>query len=127
MSSRDCAQRRFSDSRRTRIGLAFIAIGGFGVLVFVAGHGSYAFALALWAVAGTGMGLTSNSLSTALLQLSPPEAVGRHQSAVTSRPPAPPESWPRDSVPPPAVPQSHSPRRGRARSSASSRPGLCSH
>ncbi len=84
LASRNWSQVRLSAAQRVRIGLGCIVIGGIGVLAFVTGIGSYTLLLGFWSVAGIGMGVTSNSLSTALLELAPAESLGLHQSAAST-------------------------------------------
>jgi MFS family permease len=74
-------QRTVAPVQRLRLGFGLIAVGvtgpallGVGVLPAWAG-------LALWAVAGVGMGVSSPTLSTHLLSLSPATSQGRHAAA----------------------------------------------
>ena len=77
----DAVQRHVEPIRRLRIGFSLVAIGVFGpVLLSLALIPLWA-GLALWAVAGLGMGLSSPTLSTQMLALSPTTVQGRNTAA----------------------------------------------
>ena len=67
--------------RRLRIGFGLIAAGVAGPALLSLQAAPMWLGLSLWAVAGTGMGLSSPTLSTHLLSLSPTESQGRYTAA----------------------------------------------
>jgi hypothetical protein len=74
-------QRTVPPVQRLRIGFGLIAAGVAGPALLSLGVLPAWAGLSLWAVAGTGMGLSSPTLSTHLLSLSPATSQGRHTAA----------------------------------------------
>ena len=74
-------QRRVGPVRRLRIGFSLIAAGVAGPALLSLDAAPVWLGLSLWAVAGVGMGLSSPTLSTHLLSLSPAESQGRYTAA----------------------------------------------
>ena len=74
-------QRHVEPVRRLRIGFSLIAIGVFGPALLSLDLTTLWAGLALWAVAGLGMGLSSPTLSTQMLALSPTTVQGRNTAA----------------------------------------------
>lgn len=74
-------QREVAPVRRLRIGFGLIAVGTAGPALLSLGALPAWLGLSLWAVAGVGMGLSSPTLSTHLLSLSPVAAQGRYTAA----------------------------------------------
>ena len=74
-------QRHVEPVRRLRIGFSLIAIGVFGPALLSLELIPVWAGLALWAVAGLGMGLSSPTLSTQMLALSPTTVQGRNTAA----------------------------------------------
>ncbi len=74
-------QRSLSPVRRLRIGFGLIAAGVAGPALLSLQIVPAWLGLSLWAVAGIGMGLSSPTLATHLLSLSPAESQGRYTAA----------------------------------------------
>ena len=74
-------QRHVPPVSRLRIGFGLIAAGVAGPALLSLQLAPVWLGLSLWAVAGTGMGLSSPTLSTHLLSLSPTESQGRYTAA----------------------------------------------
>jgi hypothetical protein len=74
-------QRRVPAVRRLRIGFGLITAGVAGPALLSLQVVPVWLGLSLWAVAGVGMGLSSPTLSTHLLSLSPIESQGRYTAA----------------------------------------------
>ena len=74
-------QRHVEPVHRLRIGFSLIAIGVFGPALLSLELFPVWAGLALWAVAGLGMGLSSPTLSTQMLALSPTTVQGRNTAA----------------------------------------------
>lgn len=78
----DGVQRRSSPGTRLRLGFGLIAVGLAGPTVLSLRAMPLWAGLALWALAGLGIGICSPTLSTQLLALSPTEDQGRNTAAV---------------------------------------------
>ena len=74
-------QRHVEPVRRLRIGFSLIAVGVFGPALLSLQLIPLWAGLGLWAVAGLGMGLSSPTLSTQMLALSPTTVQGRNTAA----------------------------------------------
>jgi MFS family permease len=74
-------QRSVAPVKRLRIGFGLITVGVVGPALLSLGQLPAWLGLALWAVAGIGMGLSTPTLSTHLLSLSPTESQGRNTAA----------------------------------------------
>ncbi|HEX5521929.1 MAG TPA: MFS transporter [Pedococcus sp.] len=74
-------QRHVGPARRLRIGFSLIAVGVFGPALMSLEVIPLWAGLALWAVAGLGIGLASPTLSTQMLALSPTTVQGRNTAA----------------------------------------------
>jgi MFS family permease len=79
--SLDAVQRHVSPVRRLQIGFSLIAAGVLGPALLSLHLVPVWLGLALWAVAGVGMGLSSPTLSTQMLALSATAAQGRSTAA----------------------------------------------
>lgn len=77
----DAVQHRLDAAARVRLGLALIALGGVGPLLLSLGALELVPGLAGWALAATGMGLASPSLSTEIFTLAPPHEQGQATAA----------------------------------------------
>jgi len=77
----DAVQHRLDAAARVRLGLALIALGGVGPLLLSLGALDLVPGLAGWALAATGMGLASPSLSTEIFTLAPPHEQGQATAA----------------------------------------------
>ncbi|MGH1565526.1 MFS transporter [Mumia sp. DW29H23] len=74
-------QRRTTVPTRMRTAFALIAVGIVGPALVSVDRLPVWVGLALWAVAGVGMGIGSPTLTTQLLELSPPDVQGRSTAA----------------------------------------------
>jgi MFS family permease len=74
-------QARTGAAARLRVGFALIAVGAVGPALTSLQSLPVWAGLTLWGVAGVGMGLTSPTLSTQMLALSPLESQGRNTAA----------------------------------------------
>lgn len=79
--SLDAVQRRFDAAARVRLGLALIAVGGIGPVLLALEVVDLVPGLAGWAVAATGMGLSSPSLATEIFTLAPEREHGQATAA----------------------------------------------
>lgn len=79
--SLDAVQRRFDAAARVRVGLALIALGGLGPLLLSLDVVSLVPGMAGWALAATGMGLSSPSLATEIFRLAPEHEQGQATAA----------------------------------------------
>lgn len=79
--SLDAVQRRLDAAARVRLGLALIAVGGVGPLLIALGVLELVPGLAGWALAATGMGLSSPSLATEIFTLAEPHEQGQATAA----------------------------------------------
>ena len=77
----DAVQRKVSAVRRLQVGFSLIATGVLGPALLSLHLAPVWIGLALWAVAGVGMGLSSPTLSTQMLALSATAAQGRNTAA----------------------------------------------
>jgi MFS family permease len=80
-SSRDAVQRRFAAASRVRAGSLLIAAGSAGPVLIALDAVGIAAGMAGWALAATGMGIVSPTLTTELLRLAPPAEQGRASAA----------------------------------------------
>ncbi|WP_353951403.1 MFS transporter [Knoellia sp. S7-12] len=81
--SLDAVQRRLDAAARVRLGLALIAVGGIGPVLLALEVVDLVPGLAGWALAATGMGLSSPSLATEIFTLAPEREHG--QATATSQ------------------------------------------
>ncbi|MFC7490995.1 MULTISPECIES: MFS transporter [unclassified Knoellia] len=79
--SLDAVQRRLDAAARVRLGLALIALGGVGPVLLSLELVALVPGLAGWALAATGMGLSSPSLATEIFTLAPEHEQGRATAA----------------------------------------------
>lgn len=79
--SLDAVQRRFDAAARVRLGLALIALGGIGPVLLSLQVIGLVPGLAGWALAATGMGLSSPSLATEIFTLAPEREQGQATAA----------------------------------------------
>lgn len=79
--SLDAVQRRLDAAARVRLGLALIALGGVGPLLIALGVLELVPGLVGWALAATGMGLSSPSLATEIFTLAAPHEQGQATAA----------------------------------------------
>lgn len=79
--SLDAVQRRFDAAARVRLGLSLIAIGGIGPILLSLEIVDLVPGLMGWALAATGMGLSSPSLSTEIFTLAPEHEQGQATAA----------------------------------------------
>ncbi|CAN7298232.1 MFS transporter [Knoellia sp. LjRoot47] len=77
----DVVQRHLDAAARVRLGLALIALGGIGPLLLSLEVVELVPGLAGWALAATGMGLSSPSLATEIFVLAPQHEQGRATAA----------------------------------------------
>jgi MFS family permease len=77
----DAVQRRVSPVRRLQIGFGLIAVGLLGPALTSLDRLPVAVGLALWGMAGLGMGVVSPTLSTQLLRFAPVQDQGRITAA----------------------------------------------
>ncbi|MEO6414379.1 MAG: MFS transporter [Pedococcus sp.] len=77
----DAVQRRVSAVRRLQIGFGLIAVGLLGPALTSLDRLPVAVGLALWGMAGLGMGVVSPTLSTQLLRFAPVQDQGRITAA----------------------------------------------
>lgn len=77
----DAVQRRVSPVRRLQIGFGLIAVGLLGPALTSLDRVPVAVGLALWGMAGLGMGVVSPTLSTQLLRFAPVQDQGRITAA----------------------------------------------
>jgi hypothetical protein len=77
----DAVQHRFDAAARVRLGFTLIALGGIGPLLLSLGALELVPGLAGWALAATGMGLASPSLSTEIFTLAAPHEQGQATAA----------------------------------------------
>lgn len=81
VSSTDAVQRYLAASTRVRLGALLIAVGAAGPTLIALDAVGIAVGMAGWAVAATGMGVLSPTLSTELLRLAPDGEQGRASAA----------------------------------------------
>jgi MFS family permease len=79
--SLDAVQRRFDAAARVRLGLSLIAIGGIGPVLLALEIVDLVPGLVGWALAATGMGLSSPSLATEIFTLAPEHEHGQATAA----------------------------------------------
>ncbi|KGN35867.1 MFS transporter [Knoellia flava TL1] len=79
--SLDAVQRRLDAAARVRLGLALIVVGGTGPLLIALGVLGLVPGLVGWALAATGMGLSSPSLATEIFTLAEPHEQGQATAA----------------------------------------------
>jgi MFS family permease len=79
----DAVQRRVSPVRRLQIGFGLIAVGLLGPALTSLDRLPVAVGLALWGMAGLGMGVVSPTLSTQLLRFAPVQDQGRITAAAS--------------------------------------------
>lgn len=79
--SLDAVQRHLDAAARVRLGLALIALGGFGPVLLALEVVGIIPGLAGWALAATGMGLSSPSLATEIFTLAPEHEQGQATAA----------------------------------------------
>lgn len=79
--SLDAVQRRWDASARVRLGLGLIALGGIGPVLLCLDAVDLVPGLAGWALAATGMGLSSPSLVTEIFTLAPEPEQGQATAA----------------------------------------------
>jgi MFS family permease len=80
-AARPWIQRRTTPAGRIRAGLVLIAGGVAGTVLLSVSLVPVWAGLSAWAVAGTGMGICSNTLATTLLELAPAARQGQYQAA----------------------------------------------
>ncbi len=81
LNSTDVVQRRTDAARRIRVGGLLIAVGAAGPALLSLDLVGVVAGMAGWALAATGMGILSPTLSTELLALTPPHRQGRASAA----------------------------------------------
>lgn len=79
--SLDAVQRRFDAAARVRLGLTLIALGGIGPILLSLEIVDLVPGLVGWALAATGMGLSSPSLATEIFTLAPEREQGQATAA----------------------------------------------
>ena len=79
--SLDAVQRRFDAAARVRLGLTLIALGGIGPVLLALSIVDLIPGLVGWALAATGMGLSSPSLATEIFALAPEHEQGEATAA----------------------------------------------
>jgi MFS family permease len=80
-AARPWVQRRTTAAGRIRVALILIAVGVAGTVLLSLAVVPVWAGLTGWAVAGTGMGIASNTLATTLLALAPAGRQGQYQAA----------------------------------------------
>jgi len=79
--SLDAVQRRLDAAARVRLGLTLITLGGIGPVLLSLDIVGFVPGLAGWALAATGMGLSSPSLATEIFTLAPEREQGQATAA----------------------------------------------
>jgi MFS family permease len=81
LAARPGVQARTTPAGRIQVALALIAVGVTGTVLLSLQVVPVWIGLTGWAMAGTGMGITSNTSATTLLALAPPDRQGQYQAA----------------------------------------------